>query len=70
MSLALVKPYEPTPDDIRRELKMQDTLRRYDNARAPALKHRLWNKYRSLHNQRPAEYVAWLERKMGLNRGK
>jgi hypothetical protein len=64
-----VKPYQPTPDDIRRELKMQDTLKRYDEARTPAMKRRHWGKYTSLHNQRGPDYIRYLELAKGLYRG-
>ncbi len=56
MSLALVKPYQPTPDDIRRELKMQDCLDRIKTARTPTMKRRYWGKYMSLKRQRGEDW--------------
>jgi hypothetical protein len=69
LNLSLIKPYQPTPDDIRRELKMQSCLRRAYKARTPAMQRMYWNKYTSLHNQRGPEYVLYLEVKKGLYRG-
>ena len=67
--LHLVEPYQPTPDDIKRELKLQDCLQRIQQARTPTMKRRYWNKYTSLHNQRGLEYVRYLEVKKGIYRG-
>lgn len=56
-----VAAYKPTPDDLQRELKMQDCLKRIQEARTPTMKRRYWNKYTSLHNQRGPDYVAFLD---------
>jgi hypothetical protein len=48
---------------------MQDCLQRAQNARNPMMARRYWNKYTSLHNQRGAEYVRYLEVKKGIYRG-
>jgi hypothetical protein len=67
--LTLVPGFQPTPDDIQRELKMQDTLKRYHEARTPVMKRRYWGKYTSLHSQRGPDYVRYLELAKGLYRG-
>lgn len=68
MSLALVKPYQPTVEDEALESKLRVCLSRYNNARTPDQKRKLWAKYRNLHSQRSPEFVAYLETKSGLKR--
>lgn len=68
--LALVKPYTPTAEDVALESRLRVCMSQYNNARTPAMKRRLWAKYRSLHEQRSPEYVRYLEASKGLLRGK
>lgn len=69
MTLALIKPYTPTAEDEALESRLRICMSQYNNARTPAMKRRLWAKYRSLHEQRSPEFVAWMEREKGLSRG-
>ncbi len=65
-NLHAVPSYRPTPADIEREYRMTEILRLMKETRNREAKRAWWREYQQLHEQRPIEYVEYLERKRGL----
>lgn len=61
--------YYPTLADRQREAEMKRLLAQIDDpTTTPETKSSAWVKYQGLHTQRPAEFVADFERRLGLIR--
>ena len=58
--------YKPTRTDLELEQQLKDILLRINDRESLETKSALWIKYQGLHLQRSPEYVAWLERQLGL----
>lgn len=68
--LQAVPGYQPSKADVERETKMHRLLQMYDRSDSPIKKRWLWDRYRVLHEQRPEQYVLWMERNKGVMRGR
>ena len=69
-NLHIVEPYQPSVDDVDRENEMQALLGRAQCTRDRDEYMRLMDEYRRLHEQRPAAFVDWMERALGLKNGR
>ena len=67
--LTIVPEYQPTQNDRDRESAMVTHLEVFNAVKNPEHKREMWETYKRLHAQRTPEWVAWDEKRKGLNHG-